>query len=249
MLDRGGEIRNDFAVDLETSAQTLVAPGLDHSTFIVISQNGQKVAFSVTEGDRISLHVGDAGGGLAASPPSLPGLRPCGALLRRWPLPYIPARSPSEARPEAEIYAASHGSRDRQRQSVARAADPESIVAAGVFGADSQWIARSPRTRPPQERAAGRSCPGVPEPVPASEWIEARAVPAAANFATRGNYFQFYSGDKLVAVRFGSEDAVRERSVRSEAPARTRSSPEPTRDCCVAVGWFSLVPSSPARYG
>src|SRR5262249_35690918 len=79
VFDGNGDRRNDFAVDLETSVQNLVAPGLDGSTSIAISHDGRQVAYTIIEGDRYSLRVGDAGGGRAASRPLCQG---CGEVTR-----------------------------------------------------------------------------------------------------------------------------------------------------------------------
>src|SRR5262249_10228637 len=77
----------------------------------------------------------------------------------------------------------------------------ESISISGVFGVDSQWVAL--RLHPPGSDASHwMIVPWRPDPVPASEWIEARGVPTSANYATKGNYFHFYRGDKLMAVHF-----------------------------------------------
>ncbi len=38
--------------------------------------------------------------------------------------------------------------------------------------------------------------------MPPSEWIEITAAPPNANYATAGNFFQFYAGEKLMAIRF-----------------------------------------------
>ena len=44
--------------------------------------------------------------------------------------------------------------------------------------------------------------PWRPEPVPVSEWIEAKSVPGEAAYAPHGNFFHSYSAEKPMAMHF-----------------------------------------------
>jgi hypothetical protein len=190
--------RNDFSIDLESGLQSPVAAGLDGATRIIISSDGRQIAYSIAEGDRYSIRVGGSGSTRFNARSLCDG---CGRALR-----FSADGRYLMFQPEARV------KDDPQRRhtvhllDLASGADRPwlehptgSINLAGPFGADSAWVAIRVALQPASRLFA---VPWRPEPVPPSEWVEITGAPPGANYATAGNFFQFFAGEKLMAIRF-----------------------------------------------
>jgi len=78
----------------------------------------------------------------------------------------------------------------------------DSIINVGTFGDDSTWITF--RLQPVGSQAPSRIyiVPWREEPVPLPEWIEVNLPTEYYTFAPHGNFFQFFQGSRLMAIRF-----------------------------------------------
>jgi tRNA A-37 threonylcarbamoyl transferase component Bud32/WD40 repeat protein len=193
--------RNDFAVDLESGKQTLLAAGLDNSTRIIISSDGRQIGYAVAEGNRYSIRVGDTGAAPAAARALCQG---CG-----WPVRFSADGRYIMFQPEARF------ALDPKRKSTLRLLDlssgkdrpwlehpTASITAASTFGADSAWVALRVQTIGVKDSDRWYILPWKEEPVQLSEWTEVKHAPRDASVAPYGDFFQFFQNGKLMAIRF-----------------------------------------------
>jgi hypothetical protein len=203
VLEGAGARRNDYALDLETGSQSLVAPGSDARTFVAVSPDGRQLAYSVTDGDRFSIRVGDAGAGLAQSRLLCQG---CGRAQR-----FSADGRYLMFQPEARAKQAPKQRLTSRLMDVATGQDrawlehpSDSITVAGTFGADRQWVVVQLYS-PGSGASHWAILPWRPEPVPVSEWIDAKGVPLGGNYCPQGNFFTFSSGGKLMAIHFDAK--------------------------------------------
>ncbi|HTS60624.1 MAG TPA: protein kinase [Candidatus Acidoferrales bacterium] len=195
-----GNRRNDFAVDLESGAQMPVAAGLDNQTSIIISSDGRQIAYSIAGGNVFSIRVGDAGAGQAAARTLCEG---CGRPIRfsadgRYILyqPEARVRPDPKAKYTLRLMEVATG---KERPWLD---DPTgSVTSVGLFGADSAWVAVRLQRAGTAEPGRWYLYPWKEEPVQPPDRIEVKA-PSNANFTPYGDFFQFFQGGKLTAMRF-----------------------------------------------
>ena len=77
----------------------------------------------------------------------------------------------------------------------------DSITGGGTFGADRAWV--DIIVRPIGSQATRHYVvPWREEPVPFSEWVEVKIPVQYSNYAPTGNFFNYFQGDKLMAIHF-----------------------------------------------
>ncbi|HYW41937.1 MAG TPA: protein kinase [Bryobacteraceae bacterium] len=193
---------NGYALDLESGRQTLMIPGLALTTSTAVSLDGRQIAWSIPEGDSYSIRIGDAGAARAAARPLCKG---CGLALRFsadgrflmfWPEARV-ALDPKRRKYTLRLLEVASG---KDRPWLEHPSD--SIINVGTFGDDSTWITF--RLQPVGSQAPSRIyiVPWREEPVPLPEWIEVNLPTEYYTFAPHGNFFQFFQGSRLMAIRF-----------------------------------------------
>ena len=216
-----GAAQSVYAVDPDNWKQTFVADGLRLSA---VSPDGRQVAYAVPEGDSYSIRVGGAGSSLAEARVlckacGLPeGFSPDGRFLF-----YDPGAKDSKKKLTIRLLDVASG---KDRPWLEHPTD--SVFAGMSLGQDSGWlfVVLSTPGSPWSRRRYLLPWRGE-EPVPQAEWIkiplpdgtvedrfgesmnreaEKDAGPPWRVFPT-GNFFYFFEGSKLMAVRLDPKTA------------------------------------------
>jgi hypothetical protein len=171
---------------------------------LAISPDGRQFAYSIPEGDSYSIRVGDAG----AAPTDAHVLcKACGRLLQfsadgRF-LFYQPEANPKVQTKRKLTVRLLELTSGKDGPWLEHASD--SIHVRGAFGDDSRWVVIE--LLPPESNGSGPTyvVPWREKAVPPSEWIK---VPLSATYNLVGartrNFFYFFDGPKLMAIRFDS---------------------------------------------
>ncbi len=197
--DRSRQAANGYALDLESGKQTLVA-GVPFKMQAVVSPDGRQIAYSIREGNSYSIRVGYAGGTAAVARALC---RDCGLALRfsadgRFLFYQPEARAKPDPKLKSTIRLLEVAS-GKDKPWLEHPSD--SIDYAGTFAENAAWVTFG--VRPVGSHNEGRRyiVPWREEPVPPSEWIEVK-VPWGSNYSPYSNFFQFFQGAKLMAIRF-----------------------------------------------
>ncbi len=185
--------RNLYALDLGSSAQTLVAR-IDE---VVVSRDGRQIAYAVPEGDSYSIRVGDAG----ADPDARVVCKSCGLPRRFSPdgrfLLYSPQvqskHDPTKRKLTVRLLELASG-RDRPWLE-----HPTESVFADSFGEDGAWFDVGVGRRDKRYIVPWRE-----EPIPVSEWLESPTRSPDWEPAPSRNFFYFVQDRKLMGTQFDS---------------------------------------------
>jgi eukaryotic-like serine/threonine-protein kinase len=203
--DRHGPGVNYYAVDLNTTRQTLTSRrplGLRH---VRISPDGRQVAYSVRDGDSYSIHVADTGAGSAEARILCRG---CGWIYGFSPdgrfLLYDREAKVTENPKRKQTVRLLEVASGKDRLWVENSTD--SVVVADTLGLDSGWLMLLLKL-PGSQTKRGYLVPWREEPVPQSEWTSIPLPGGNENAnpwraSPTGNFFYFFDGSRLMGVRF-----------------------------------------------
>jgi hypothetical protein len=205
-----------YALDLDSGKQALVTDGLPLWVAInrllpplfAASPDGRQVAYSVSEGDSYSIHMGAAG---AAAANAQVLCKACGKVQQ-----FSPDGRFLFYQPEARVNPDSKGKLTVRLLEVASGEDKpwlqhptDSVAVGGTLGQDSTWVwlsSTAPGSLGPRGRYLVR---WRQEPVPQSEWIKIPlpdANPNAWRVSPTGSFY-YFEASKLMMVRFDPQKA------------------------------------------
>ena len=198
---------NYYAVDLNTTKQTLVTARRPLTLRRVsISPDGRQIAYSLRDGDSYSIHVADTG---ADSAEARILCRACG-----WIYGFSPDGRFLLYEPEVKVTENPRRKRTVRLLEVASGKDrlwiessTDSVTVADTLGLDSGWLMLLLEVPGSRGTKRGYLVPWREEPVPQSEWtsIPLLGGTESANpwrASPTGNFFYFFEGSRLMAVRF-----------------------------------------------
>jgi Tol biopolymer transport system component len=189
-----------YALNLETSKQTLVSTGERTVSLAAVTSDGRQVAYSVRDGDAYSIRVGAPGIGAATARELC---KRCG---------YAQAFSP-DGRFVLYYRDAAANSDGPERKSTVRLLEvasgkdrpwlehPTNSVAVYSFGGNGEWV--SIVVKPLGSNIyKPYLVPWREEPVPVSDWIAVPTLGDNWSYAPAGNFLYFLRDSKLAGVRF-----------------------------------------------
>ena len=199
-----------YALDPDSGKQTLVIAGLPLTSRLrSISPDGRQVAYSVPEGDSYSVRVLDAGAGLAEARVlckacgTVHGFSPDGRFL--FYDPDAKVKDDPKRRRTIQLLEVASG---KAKPWLEHPIDSVQIGGPAGKGSGWLWIAQYPPGSPgPRRRYL---VPWRDEPVPQREWIRIPLPDGTGSdppwrASSMGNFFCFFEGSKLMAVRFNPE--------------------------------------------
>uniref|UniRef100_Q01RF2 non-specific serine/threonine protein kinase n=1 Tax=Solibacter usitatus (strain Ellin6076) TaxID=234267 RepID=Q01RF2_SOLUE len=193
---------NGYGLNLESARQTLLFPGLGADSRVMMTEDGQHVAYSIPENGAYSIHIGDVG---AAAPPARVLCKSCGVALRfssdgRF-LFYSPETGTDSNRKHTiRLLEVASGNDHAWLEHPS-----DSITGIGTFGRDRAWLAVLTSSPGSTDRSSKYIVPWREAPVPFAEWIEIRIPTANFNFSLTGDFFYYFRGPEMMTVRFDAK--------------------------------------------